>query len=37
VMIELTSGHGVTSHYDTSLVDRAILTVGGRIGGQPCV
>jgi hypothetical protein len=37
VMIELSSGHGVTSHYDTSLVDRAILTVGGRIGGQPCV
>jgi hypothetical protein len=37
VMIELTSGHGVTSHYDTALVDRAILTVGGRIGGQPCV
>jgi hypothetical protein len=37
VMIELTSGHGVTSHYDTALVDRAILTVGGRIGGQPCI
>jgi hypothetical protein len=37
VMIELTSGHGIASHYDPALVDRAILTVGGRIGGQPCV
>lgn len=35
VMIELTSGHGISSHYDDALVDRAILTVGGRIGGQP--
>jgi len=37
VMIELTSGRGVSSHYDSSLVNRARLTVGGRIGGQPCV
>jgi hypothetical protein len=37
VMIELTSGRGISSHYDPALVDRARLTVGGRIGGQPCV
>jgi hypothetical protein len=37
VMIELTSGAGISSHYDPSLVDRARLTTGGAIGGQPCV
>jgi hypothetical protein len=37
VMIELTSGRGVSSHYDPGAVNRARLTVGGRIGGQPCV
>jgi hypothetical protein len=37
VMIELTSGRGISSHYDGALVNRARLTVGGRIGGQPCV
>jgi hypothetical protein len=37
VMIELTSGHGISSRYDSTLVTRALLSIGGRIGGQPCV
>lgn len=38
VMVELTSGHGITSRYHPDLVDRARLTIGrGRLGGQPCV
>jgi hypothetical protein len=37
VMIELTSGHGVSSRFDPGAVDLARLVIGGRIGGQPCV
>lgn len=36
VMIELTSGRGVSSHYDSALVDRAQMSVGTRRGGVSC-
>lgn len=37
VMIELTSGRGVSSRFNSSAVDRARLVIGARIGGEPCV
>jgi hypothetical protein len=38
VQVELTSGHGISSHYDPNTVNHARLTVGrGALGGQPCV
>jgi len=38
VQVELTSGRGISSHYDRTAVNRARLSVGrGALGGQPCV
>jgi len=38
VQVELTSGHGISSRFDSAAVNHARLTVGrGRLGGQPCV